>query len=138
MLPTEGKELVAHIVDVQFNWYTKRALLAGAYASTGKCLRCDNGLHASFSCRVELYMLQDRSTDRAATWEFLARRIEGAASLGQAAHKTMEDVRKQPFLRYFSIVSESDVCLVVLQLETGVGMLGNSVISALRSLRAPR
>ena len=41
-----------------FNWYTKRALLAGVYGST------------------LLYWLDDASTDFEATWAFLDRRIE--------------------------------------------------------------
>lgn len=40
-----------------FNWYSKRALLAGVYAST------------------LLYWLADDSDEREATWEFLGRRI---------------------------------------------------------------
>lgn len=58
-----------HLVDEngnchsQFNWYTRRIVLAGIYKAT------------------ELYMLQDNSTDHHETWKFLERRIEDAAQL---------------------------------------------------------
>ena len=40
---------------LQFNWYTKRALASKLYVAT------------------ELYMLQDDSENKEATWEFLDR-----------------------------------------------------------------
>ena len=49
-----------------FNFYTKRALLAGVYAST------------------LLYWLDDRSDDFAATWAFLDRRIADAMRVPKA------------------------------------------------------
>jgi ubiquinone biosynthesis protein COQ9 len=45
------------------NWYTKRATLAGVYAST------------------VLYWLGDESEDSARTWEFLDRRIDGVMQI---------------------------------------------------------
>ncbi len=49
------------------SWYTKRALLAGVYAST------------------ELYMLTDYSPGYADTWESLDRRLADVMRLGAAA-----------------------------------------------------
>ncbi|XP_012257552.1 ubiquinone biosynthesis protein COQ9, mitochondrial [Athalia rosae] len=49
--------------SVDFNWYTRRVILAGIYKAT------------------ELYMLQDNSPDHQQTWQFLQRRIEDAAQL---------------------------------------------------------
>ncbi|MEQ8502258.1 MAG: COQ9 family protein, partial [Sneathiellaceae bacterium] len=46
-----------------WNFYTKRALLAGVYAST------------------LLYWLQDQSEDFAATWAFLDRRVENVMAI---------------------------------------------------------
>jgi ubiquinone biosynthesis protein COQ9 len=45
--------------STDYNWYTKRMLLAGVYTST------------------ELFMTQDQSEDYKATFEFLDRRLEG-------------------------------------------------------------
>ena len=42
-----------------FNWYSKRAILSGVYGA------------------VALYWLNDDSEDKAATWAFLDRRIDG-------------------------------------------------------------
>lgn len=47
----------------QFNWYTRRIVLAGIYKTT------------------ELYLLQDNSEDHKETWKFLERRIEDAIQL---------------------------------------------------------
>lgn len=52
--------------STDFNWYTKRGLLAPVYGAT------------------VLYWLQDSSTDHAATWEFLSRRLEGVLRIGKA------------------------------------------------------
>lgn len=49
-----------------FNWYSKRALLAGVYAST------------------LLYWLADDSEEREATWEFLGRRIADVMRIEKA------------------------------------------------------
>lgn len=55
----------------QFNWYTKRASLAGVYKST------------------EIYMLQDNSEGHENTWEFLDRRLEDLVSLGKFARNVI-------------------------------------------------
>lgn len=49
--------------SVDFNWYTRRIVLAGIYKTT------------------ELYLLQDSSEDHKQTWKFLERRIEDAVQL---------------------------------------------------------
>lgn len=49
---------------LDYNFYTKRGLLAGVYAST------------------LLYWLEDRSENHEATWDFLARRIEDVVRAG--------------------------------------------------------
>ncbi|XP_033211839.1 ubiquinone biosynthesis protein COQ9, mitochondrial [Belonocnema kinseyi] len=49
--------------SVDFNWYTRRVVLAGIYKTT------------------ELYLLQDSSEDQKQTWKFLERRIEDAVQL---------------------------------------------------------
>lgn len=51
------------------NWYTKRALLAGVYATT------------------EAYMLTDYSPGYADTWEALDRRLQDVAALGKMTGK---------------------------------------------------
>jgi len=56
------------------NWYTKRALLAAVYKST------------------EFYMMQDKSTDHQATWEFLDRRLSGAVEFGTAFRQQRQSV----------------------------------------------
>ncbi|KAL8596812.1 hypothetical protein ACOMHN_027141 [Nucella lapillus] len=53
--------------SVDFNWYTKRASLAGVYKST------------------EIYLLQDRSPDSTDTWAFMDRRLTDLKTLGKAA-----------------------------------------------------
>ena len=47
------------------SWYTKRALVSKIYAAT------------------EVYMMQDQSEGREATWEFLDRRINDAMEIGK-------------------------------------------------------
>ncbi|XP_076248614.1 ubiquinone biosynthesis protein COQ9, mitochondrial [Calliopsis andreniformis] len=49
--------------SVDFNWYTRRLVLAGIYKTT------------------ELYMLQDNSEDHKQTWKFLERRIQDATQI---------------------------------------------------------
>uniref|UniRef100_A0A1B6LGU3 Ubiquinone biosynthesis protein n=1 Tax=Graphocephala atropunctata TaxID=36148 RepID=A0A1B6LGU3_9HEMI len=49
--------------SVDLNWYSRRVALAAIYKMT------------------ELYMLQDRSEEHVATWEFLTRRVDEAAQL---------------------------------------------------------
>ncbi|XP_066592820.1 glomulin-like [Prorops nasuta] len=49
--------------SVDFDWYTRRVILAGIYKAT------------------ELYMLQDNSEDHMQTWKFLERRIDDASQI---------------------------------------------------------
>lgn len=58
--------------SVDFNWYTKRAALAGVYKAT------------------EIYMLQDRSEDNTDTWAFLHRRLDDMKTLGNAVRQTSQ------------------------------------------------
>ncbi|ELU02687.1 hypothetical protein CAPTEDRAFT_155867 [Capitella teleta] len=55
--------------STDFNWYTKRVLLAGIYKST------------------ELYMLQDQSEDFHATFAFMDRRMSDLQIMGKCARK---------------------------------------------------
>ena len=55
--------------STDYNFYTKRALLAGVYSST------------------QLYWLSDQSDDRADSWAFLARRIEEVLKVGPRVGK---------------------------------------------------
>lgn len=57
------------------NWYTKRMLLAGVYSAT------------------LLYWLDDTSTDNAATWMFLDRRINDVLKLPQHIKKIRDKTR---------------------------------------------
>mgnify|MGYP000932363497 CR=1 FL=1 len=63
--------------STDYNYYTKRTLLMGVYAST------------------TLRWLADDTTDHTATWEFLARRIENVLQVGKltGALKTMVKTR---------------------------------------------
>ena len=63
--------------STDYNWYTKRATLAGVYSST------------------VLYWLGDDSAGSAATWEFLDRRIDGVMQF----EKVKGTVGKNPVLR---------------------------------------
>lgn len=54
--------------SVDYNFYTKRTLLLGVYAST------------------ELFMLTDKSKDFVETWKFLDRRIDEVLSFGFNIH----------------------------------------------------
>ncbi len=60
-----------------FSWYTKRATLSGVYAAT------------------VLFWLGDDSTGRAATWDFLDRRIEDVMQI----EKVKAQVRDNPFAK---------------------------------------
>ncbi len=64
--------------SVDYNFYTKRILLAGVYAST------------------LLYWLEDRSDNHEATWAFLDRRIDEALRLGGRFGQTMRRVSETP------------------------------------------
>lgn len=58
-------------VSLQFNWYTRRAVLAGIYNTT------------------ELVMMQDSSPDFEDTWRFLENRINDAMNMGHTAKQVV-------------------------------------------------
>ncbi|XP_076470066.1 ubiquinone biosynthesis protein COQ9, mitochondrial-like isoform X2 [Babylonia areolata] len=58
--------------SVDFDWYTKRASLAGVYKAT------------------EIYLLQDRSEDNANTWAFMDRRLQDVQTVGKAARSASQ------------------------------------------------
>ncbi|XP_043289966.1 glomulin-like [Venturia canescens] len=58
--------------SVDFNWYTRRVVLAGIYKTT------------------ELYLLQDSSEDHMKTWEFMERRIEDAVQINRVVSVTSD------------------------------------------------
>lgn len=58
-------------VSLQFNWYTRRAVLAGIYNTT------------------ELVMMQDSSPDYEDTWRFLENRINDAMNMGHTAKQVV-------------------------------------------------
>lgn len=58
--------------SVDFNWYTKRASLAGVYKST------------------EIYMLQDRSENYENTWQFLDRRLKDLTTFGKVTRNVKQ------------------------------------------------
>jgi ubiquinone biosynthesis protein COQ9 len=64
--------------STDFNFYTKRGLLAGVYSTT------------------LLYWLNDRSPDTAETWSFLDRRIADVMRIPQALARLDEFKRKLP------------------------------------------
>lgn len=61
-----------------FNWYTKRGLLAAVYSPT------------------VLFWLNDRSPDGSATWEFLERRIDTVMQIPGAVGKVRDRLRSTP------------------------------------------
>ncbi|MEZ5648000.1 MAG: COQ9 family protein [Alphaproteobacteria bacterium] len=61
-----------------YNWYTKRALLAGVYSST------------------LLYWLDDRSVNDTATWAFLDRRIDEVLRLPHQIKRLKEKIQALP------------------------------------------
>lgn len=56
-------------VPLQFNWYTRRAVLTGIYNTT------------------ELVMMQDTSPDFEDTWRFLENRVADAMNMSSAAQQ---------------------------------------------------
>ena len=62
--------------SVDFSWYTKRAILAGVYAST------------------LLYWLRDGSSDDAETLAFLDRRLAGVGRIGQVRRRAEAAFRR--------------------------------------------
>lgn len=67
-----------------WNWYSKRGLLAGVFSAT------------------VLYWLNDTSEEHADSWAFLDRRLQDVAGLGKAAGRLKERVRglRQPWRVY--------------------------------------
>ncbi len=61
-----------------FNWYTKRAILAGIYSAT------------------LLFWLNDRSADHAATWAFLDRRLADHARMHGLVERLKERAGRMP------------------------------------------
>uniref|UniRef100_A0A8C7B9C9 Ubiquinone biosynthesis protein n=1 Tax=Neovison vison TaxID=452646 RepID=A0A8C7B9C9_NEOVI len=66
-VPAHGWTAEAIAEGAQFNWYTRRAVLAGIYNTT------------------ELVMMQDSSPDFEDTWRFLDNRINDAMNMGHTA-----------------------------------------------------
>uniref|UniRef100_A0A7N5KF81 Ubiquinone biosynthesis protein n=1 Tax=Ailuropoda melanoleuca TaxID=9646 RepID=A0A7N5KF81_AILME len=66
-VPAHGWTAEAIAEGAQFNWYTRRAVLAGIYNTT------------------ELVMMQDSSPDYEDTWRFLENRINDAMNMGHTA-----------------------------------------------------
>uniref|UniRef100_A0A2K5HMJ7 Ubiquinone biosynthesis protein n=1 Tax=Colobus angolensis palliatus TaxID=336983 RepID=A0A2K5HMJ7_COLAP len=66
-VPAHGWTAEAIAEGAQFNWYTRRAMLAGIYNTT------------------ELVMMQDSSPDFEDTWRFLENRINDAMNMGHTA-----------------------------------------------------
>nr|KAF6409483.1 coenzyme Q9 [Rousettus aegyptiacus] len=66
-VPAHGWTAEAIAEGAQFNWYTRRAVLAGIYNTT------------------ELVMMQDSSPDFEDTWRFLENRINDAMNMGHTA-----------------------------------------------------
>ncbi len=64
--------------SVDFNYYTKRAILAGVYSAT------------------LLYWLDDDSEDFAETWAFLERRLAGTAIIGKARRRVEKITKRLP------------------------------------------
>lgn len=56
-------------MPLQFNWYTRRAVLTGIYNTT------------------ELVMMQDSSPDFEDTWRFLENRVADAMNMNNTAHQ---------------------------------------------------
>ncbi len=70
--------------SVDFNFYSKRALLAGVVSST------------------VLYWLQDQSDDNAETWAFLDRRIDNVLQIQKLRGRMENAVQNLPFVRRFT------------------------------------
>uniref|UniRef100_A0A2K6EEN7 Ubiquinone biosynthesis protein n=1 Tax=Propithecus coquereli TaxID=379532 RepID=A0A2K6EEN7_PROCO len=66
-VPAHGWTAEAIAEGAQFNWYTRRAVLAGIYNTT------------------ELVMTQDSSPDFEDTWRFLENRVNDAMNIGHTA-----------------------------------------------------
>lgn len=69
---------VAGDQSADFNWYTKRASLAGVYSAT------------------LLYWLDDQSEDMTGTYEFLARRLDDVVRMIKARHKVVDRLSRLP------------------------------------------
>jgi len=74
--------------STDWNFYSKRAILAGVYGAT------------------LIYWLDDRSEDQARSWDFLARRLDDAIAVPRALGQSVERIRKlvsdfpSPFRRF--------------------------------------
>ena len=74
--------------STDWNFYSKRAILAGVYGAT------------------LLYWLDDRSEGQARTWDFLARRLDDAIAVPRALGQRFDRLRKllsdapSPFRRF--------------------------------------
>ena len=74
--------------STDWNFYSKRAILAGVYGAT------------------LLYWLDDRSEGQARTWDFLARRLDDAIAVPRALGQRVDRLRKllsdapSPFRRF--------------------------------------
>lgn len=62
-------------MPLQFNWYTRRAVLTGIYNTT------------------ELVMMQDSSPDFEDTWRFLENRVADAMNMGNTANQVTLQAR---------------------------------------------
>ncbi|GFO05918.1 ubiquinone biosynthesis protein coq9, mitochondrial [Plakobranchus ocellatus] len=76
--------------STDFNWYTKRISLYGVYKAT------------------EIYMVQDKSADKADTWAFLDRRLKDLKTIGSTrkACQQSTDVLKEA-VKGFSIMGRN-------------------------------
>lgn len=66
---------LSHFMPLQFNWYTRRAVLTGIYNTT------------------ELVMMQDSSPDFEDTWRFLENRVADAMNMGNTANQVTLQAR---------------------------------------------
>ena len=66
---TPSSPSLSYFMPLQFNWYTRRAVLTGVYNTT------------------ELVMIQDSSPDFEDTWRFLENRVADAMNMGNTANQ---------------------------------------------------
>ena len=73
------------------SWYTKRAIVSKIYVAT------------------ELFMLQDKSNEHEATWEFLDRRIDNVLAIGKVlnSNQNLATAVQTGLSSIFSIVKPS-------------------------------
>lgn len=75
---------LSHFIPLQFNWYTRRAVLTGVYNTT------------------ELVMMQDSSPDFEDTWRFLENRVADAMNMGNTANQVTQHARYMCSVSHFS------------------------------------